>query len=81
MMILKKNYPIPDDEEDAKRLAMEEVAADVRSHRSYIKDYGSDEDYEELFKEVIEDNQMINESTMDPISRQLSIEQNTKQEE
>lgn len=80
-MILKKNYPIPDDEEDAKRLAMEEVAADVRSHRSYIKDYGSDEDYEELFREIIEDNQMINESTMDPISRQLSKEQNTNLEE
>ena len=79
-MILKKNYPIPDDEEDAKRLAMEEVQANVRSHRSYIKDYGSDEDYEELFKEVIEDNQRINESTMDPISRVLADEQNSSNE-
>lgn len=79
-MILKKNYPIPDDEEDAKRLAMEEVQANVRSHRSYIKDYGSDEDYEELFKEVIEDNQRINESTMDPISRVLADEQNNGNE-
>jgi hypothetical protein len=56
---LKKNYPIPEDEDDAKRLAMEEVAANVRSHRSYIKDYGSDEEPEEALKEICEDLSLI----------------------
>lgn len=74
-MLLKKNFPIPDDEEDAKRLAMEEVNNNVRSHRNYLKDYGTEEDYNEAFKEIVEDLQIINESEMDPISKSLVLEQ------
>ncbi|MGL5714194.1 MAG: phage portal protein [Paraclostridium sp.] len=58
-IVLKKNFPIPEDEEDSKRLAMEEVKVNVRSNRSYIKDFGDDDDYEEAFNEVIEDNKSI----------------------
>lgn len=70
--VLQKNFPIPNDEEDAKRLAIEEVNANVRSHRNYIKEYGNEEDYDEAFKEIIDDLQIINESEMDPISKTLA---------
>lgn len=54
-IVLKKKYPIPEDEDDKKRLAMEEVRANVRSHRSYIKDYTEEEDAEGQLKEIAED--------------------------
>lgn len=54
-IVLKKRYPIPEDEDDKRRLAMEEVRANVRSHRSYIKDYTEDEDFEGQLKEICED--------------------------
>ncbi|MBU3205139.1 phage portal protein [Clostridium algidicarnis] len=54
-IVLNKNYPIPEDEEDAKRLAMEEVNSNVRSHRSYIKDFSNDEDVDNALKEICED--------------------------
>lgn len=34
---------------------MEEVSANVRSRRSYIKEFSDDETYEALFTEVCED--------------------------
>ncbi|WP_142415417.1 phage portal protein [Hathewaya massiliensis] len=54
-IVLDKNYPIPEDEEDKKRLAMEEVRTNVRSHRSYIKDFSNEEDAESALKEIAED--------------------------
>ncbi|NFQ84171.1 phage portal protein [Clostridium sporogenes] len=64
-IVLNKNYPIPEDEEDKKRLAIEEVNSNVRSHRSYIKDFSDNEDYEECFNEVIEDITTINAAEQD----------------
>ncbi|NFC47364.1 phage portal protein [Clostridium botulinum] len=64
-IVLSKNYPIPEDEEDKKKLALEEVNTNVRSHRSYIKDFSNDEDYEEHFNEVIEDITTINVAEQD----------------
>ena len=54
-IILKKNYPVPEDEDDKKRIAMEEVRSNVRSHRSYIKDFTDDENTENIMKEIAED--------------------------
>jgi len=54
-MAITKHYPIPEDEEDKKRLGMEEVAANVRSHRSYIKEFSDDETYDEEFTKICED--------------------------
>jgi hypothetical protein len=58
-VLIKKNYPIPEDEEDKKRLGMEEVSSRVRSHRSYIKEFGDEETHVEQFKEICEDLTMI----------------------
>lgn len=68
-IVIEHNYPIPEDEEDKKRLAMEEVDRNVRSHRSYIKDFSDDEDYEEQFKEVVEDITTINVAEQDQFSK------------
>lgn len=73
-IVVRHNYPIPEDEEDAKKLAMEEVNTNVRSHRSYIKDFGDDEEYEEHFKEVIEDITTINAAEYDQFQKGIDDE-------
>lgn len=75
-IVLNKRFPIPEDEEDSKKLAMEEVKTNVRSHRSYIKDFGNDEDYEEAFNEVIEDNQIILAAEQDQFQKAVQLELN-----
>lgn len=54
-IVLKKNYPIPEDEDDKKRLAMEEVRCNVKSHKTYIRDFTDDEDPEGVLREIAED--------------------------
>lgn len=73
-IVINKNYPIPEDEEDAKRLAMEEVVAKVRSHKSYIKDYSDDEDYEEHFNEILQETSLLQnaqDSMMNDITSEI----------
>ncbi|MBO0560241.1 phage portal protein [Clostridium botulinum] len=73
-IVLNKNYPIPEDEEDKKRLAIEEVNSNVRSHRSYIKDFSDNEDYKEHFDEVIEDITTINTAEQDQFLKGIDDE-------
>ena len=54
-IVLDKRYPIPEDEEDRKKLAMEEERTNVRSHKSYINDFTDDEDVDNALKEICED--------------------------
>lgn len=68
------NYPLPADEEDKKKLAMEEVTAKVRSIRSYIKEYTDEEDAEKTFKEVLEETKMINEAEQDQFQQAVKNE-------
>lgn len=58
-IVINKNYPIPEDEEDAKRLAMDEVVSKVKSRKNYIKEYSNDEDYKEQFDEILEETTLI----------------------
>jgi len=57
-IIIQHNYPIPEDEESQKGVAIKEVEAKVRSHRSYIRDFSDIEDedgeWEEIIKEATE---------------------------
>ncbi len=62
VLVINKNYPIPEDEEDKKQLAMDEVQAKVRSHKSYIKDFSNEEDAEEEFNQVLEETGLINQA-------------------
>ena len=56
------NYPIPSDEEDKKKLAIEEVKANVRSIQSYLQDLSEEEDPKKAFMEIIEEKKTLNES-------------------
>ncbi|EQB3101474.1 phage portal protein [Clostridium botulinum] len=67
-IIIKHNYPLIEDEDDKKKLALEEVNTNVRSHRSYIKDFADEEDFEGQFNEIIEDIQTINNAENDQFS-------------
>jgi hypothetical protein len=54
-IVIKHNYPIPEDMDDKKKLGMEEVKNNVRSVRGYIRDFTDDEDPELTKKEILED--------------------------
>lgn len=85
-IVLNKNYPIPEDEEDAKKLAMDEVIAKVRSRKSYLKEYSNDEDYEEQYNEILTETaqlQNAQDSMMNDIDSEinnLDDEQNDNKE-
>lgn len=57
------NYPIPDDEIDNKTLAISEVQANVRSHKSYIEEFGNSEDADSEFNNIIEELSQIVEAS------------------
>lgn len=60
-IILKHNYPIPEDETDKKNLAMAEVNANLKSRKTYIKEFGDVEDFDGEWKEILQEMQQINE--------------------
>lgn len=53
------NYPIPNDEDDKKTVAIQEVLANVRTIKSYIQEFSSEDDYETEFKEIINEKSML----------------------
>lgn len=70
-IVLNKNYPIPEDEEDKKKLAMEEVRTNVRSHRGYIKDFTEDQDADNVLNEICEDISSINAAENDSFTENI----------
>lgn len=54
-IVINKKYPIPEDLDDKRRVGMEEVRTNVRSHRSYIKEFLGEEDSKGMLKEIAED--------------------------
>ncbi|GIM29889.1 hypothetical protein CPJCM30710_25550 [Clostridium polyendosporum] len=58
-MLFTHNYPLPADEEDKKKTAMEEVVTKVRSIRSYIKEFTDEEDVENTLNEILEEITLI----------------------
>lgn len=54
-VLFKHNYPIPEDTDDKKKLAMDEVAANVKSHKEYIKTYGDVEDADGEYEQIIQE--------------------------
>ena len=54
------NYPIPDDETETKELAMKEVEANVRSHQSYIRDFGEAQEADKEFEEILDEQDKLN---------------------
>ncbi|GAA0735655.1 phage portal protein [Clostridium oceanicum] len=72
--LIKQNYPIPNDLDEKKKLAINEVEADVRSRKSYIKEYSDEEDSEKAFKEILEEKAMIVNSESDQYNKALDAE-------
>lgn len=60
---LSHNYPIPDDEELTKEIAIKEVQANVMSHKTYIRKYGDVEDEQGEWDEIMEEMDDLNGST------------------
>ncbi|MBO0571091.1 phage portal protein [Clostridium botulinum] len=72
--IIKQNYPIPNDEDEKKTLAMKEVEADVRSRKSYIKEYSDEEDVEKAFEEILDEKAMMINAESDQYNKALDNE-------
>jgi hypothetical protein len=64
-MVINHNYPIPEDEEVKKELAIKEVQGNVRSHKSYIRDYSDIEDEDGEWNEILTEQTDINNATQD----------------
>ena len=55
----KHNYPLPDDDESLRTIGIQEVEANVRSHKSYIEEFGNSEDAEAEFDRIMEEQEQI----------------------
>lgn len=75
-LLIKRNVPLPSDEDDKKDKAMDEVKNNVRSHKSYIKEFSDEEDAEKAFQEILDEQQQISDSQADSYTKQLNDELN-----
>lgn len=64
-IVINPRYPIPEDEETTKKIAMQEVETQVRSHKSYIRDFSDAEDEDGEFNEIIDETKALKESEAD----------------
>ncbi|MBC2579984.1 phage portal protein [Clostridium sp. DJ247] len=64
-ILLKHNYPIPEDIEDKKTLAMSEVNTNLKSRKTYIKEFGDVEDFNGEWQEILSEMQQIKEVEAD----------------
>ena len=69
--LIKRNIPLPSDEDDKKTKAMEEVKNMVRSHKSYIKEYTDEEDAESAFDEILDEQVQITNAENDQYNKAL----------
>lgn len=73
-LIIIHNYPIPEDIDEKKDMALKEVEADVKSRKSYIKEHSDDLDYESEFNEILSEKRSINEVDADSFNAGLGKE-------
>lgn len=62
-VIIKHNYPIPEDIEDTKGIAIREVEANVMSRKTYIRTYGDVEDENTEWEEILAESSDLSSST------------------
>ena len=75
---IKLNFPLPSTIEDAKTIALQEVKEKVRSHRSYIDEFSSEEDYLTEWENIIEETKKLTESESDPFTASIDGELNAE---
>lgn len=61
-LVIERTYPLPEDEADQKRVDMEEVTAEVRSRKSYIKKWLEVEDVDAELEQIQTEKQMLQDS-------------------
>lgn len=59
---IQHNYPIQEDEEEKRRLDMDEVIAEVRSRQSYIKKWSEVENVDGELEQIQREKQLLNDS-------------------
>ena len=84
---LKHNYPIPQDEQETKSLAMSEVSNNVKSRVDYIREFGVEEDAEETFQNILKEMLVLNQVELGEYqfsnkkeNTQIEIEEETEEE-
>lgn len=75
-IVIEHNYPLVEDIDDKKNIAMAEVNANLKSHRSYIKDFSTDEDFTGEFNQILEDIKSINGVEQDQYNQGANEELN-----
>lgn len=79
--IIKRNLPLPSDEDDKKEKAREEVKDNVRSHRSYIKEFTNEEDAESAWNEILQEQAQLTNSQTDQFEQGIDDELNNNGDE
>lgn len=62
-IVIQHNYPIPEDEEAKKDIAIKEVQANVMSRKTYIRKYSDVEDEQGEWNEIMEEIDELNNSS------------------
>ncbi len=65
-------YPIPEDEADEKRIDMEEVAAQLRSRKSYMDKWGNYEDVDSELEQIQLEQQALKDDFVRAVETELS---------
>ena len=60
--VFTHNYPIPEDEDEKKKIAIQEVETKVKSHKTYIREFGDVEDEDMEWTEIMDEDGKMNES-------------------
>lgn len=71
---IQHTYPIPEDEADQKRLDMEEVAAQLRSRKSYINKWGEVENIDTELEQIQKEQQMLKDDFSKAVDLELGEE-------
>lgn len=71
---IEHKYPIPEDEDAKKELAIKEVEANVRSRDSYIQDFTNAEDSEGTWDKILTELQELKDSEADTFTGELNTE-------
>lgn len=78
-LTIEHSYPIPEDEADSKRLDLEEVVAEVRSRKSYIKKWQEVNDIDEELAQIQLEKQMLSDSFGQAINTEINTEVKTNE--
>lgn len=75
-LVIRHNYPIPEDDTDKKTTAMNEVSSNVRSIKTYIKEYSDVEDVDAEYQEILQGIKDIGAASADSFQKAVEGELN-----